>query len=151
MSQPTVGMPLRCLMRLTGLRWRYSNPPPTWRRRSPYILYPSGTWWSSPESKSCYDRRSVTQYVLVPRPRGFRWAPSEEFQSDIRRGTLRRNFLLALGGLHVKHAVQRGIWVPTQHLFWDLGKPRKNLIELAGHRAFRFQTGIEYASPNVSP
>jgi hypothetical protein len=25
----------------------------------------------------------------------------------------------------VKHAVQRGIWVPTQHLLWDRGKPRK--------------------------
>jgi hypothetical protein len=36
------------------------------------------------------------------------------------------------GGLHEKHAVQRGIWVPTQHLLWDQGKPRKTLIELAG-------------------
>jgi hypothetical protein len=24
-----------------------------------------------------------------------------------------------LGGLHGKHAVQRGIWIPTQHLLWD--------------------------------
>jgi hypothetical protein len=24
--------------------------------------------------------------------------------------------MLPLGGLHVKHAVQRGIWVPAQHL-----------------------------------
>jgi hypothetical protein len=24
--------------------------------------------------------------------------------------------MLPMGGLHVKHAVQRGIWVPTQHL-----------------------------------
>jgi hypothetical protein len=54
-----------------------------------------------------------------------------EFQSDIRRSTLKRNFLLPLGGLHVKHAVQRGIWVPTQHLL---------LIELAGRRTFRMQT-----------
>jgi hypothetical protein len=30
------------------------------------------------------------------------------------------------GGLHEKHAVQRGIWVPTQHLLWDQGKPRAN-------------------------
>jgi hypothetical protein len=29
----------------------------------------------------------------------------------------------------VKHAVQRGILVPTQHLLWDQGKPRKTLIE----------------------
>jgi hypothetical protein len=26
---------------------------------------------------------------------------------------------LNLRGLHGKHAVQRGIWVPTQHLLWD--------------------------------
>jgi hypothetical protein len=38
---------------------------------------------------------------------------------------------LIFGGLHEKHAVQRGIWVPTQHLHWDQGKPRKTLIELA--------------------
>jgi hypothetical protein len=24
--------------------------------------------------------------------------------------------MLTLGGLHERHAVQRGIWVPTQHL-----------------------------------
>jgi hypothetical protein len=39
---------------------------------------------------------------------------------------------LIFGGLHEKYAVQRGIWVPTQHLLWDQGKPRKTLIELAG-------------------
>jgi hypothetical protein len=38
---------------------------------------------------------------------------------------------LIFGGLHEKHAVQRGIWVTTQHLLWDQGKPRKTLIELA--------------------
>jgi hypothetical protein len=38
---------------------------------------------------------------------------------------------LPLGGLHVKHTEQRGIWVPTQHLLWDQGKPQKTLIELA--------------------
>jgi hypothetical protein len=52
-----------------------------------------------------------------------------------------RNFeKLIFGGLHVQHAVQRGIWVPTQHLLWDQGKPRKTLIELAGRRNFRMQT-----------
>jgi hypothetical protein len=45
-----------------------------------------------------------------------------------------------LGGLHGKHAVQRGIWVSTQHLLWDQGKPRKTLIELAGRRTFRMQS-----------
>jgi hypothetical protein len=33
------------------------------------------------------------------------------------------------GGLHEKHAVQRGIWVPAQHSLWDQGKPRKTVIE----------------------
>jgi hypothetical protein len=41
---------------------------------------------------------------------------------------------LIFGGLHEKHAVQRGIWVPTQHSLCGQGKPRKTLIELAGHR-----------------
>jgi hypothetical protein len=31
----------------------------------------------------------------------------------------------------VRHAVQRGIWVPTQHLLYERGKQRKTLIELA--------------------
>jgi hypothetical protein len=35
--------------------------------------------------------------------------------------------MLPLGGLHVKHAMQRGIWVPTQHLLWDEGKTTENL------------------------
>jgi hypothetical protein len=30
---------------------------------------------------------------------------------------------LIFGGLHEKHAVQRGISVPTQHLLRDQGKP----------------------------
>jgi hypothetical protein len=30
----------------------------------------------------------------------------------------------------MKNAVQREIWLPTQHSFWDQGKPRKTLIEL---------------------
>jgi hypothetical protein len=49
---------------------------------------------------------------------------------------------LIFGGLHEKHAVQRGIWVPTQHLLWDQGKARKTLIELAGRRTFRMQTPV---------
>jgi hypothetical protein len=50
--------------------------------------------------------------------------------------------MLLLGGLHVEHAVQRVIWLPTQYLFWDQGKPRKTLIELAGRRTFRIQTNF---------
>jgi hypothetical protein len=33
-------------------------------------------------------------------------------------------------GLHVKHAVQCEMWVPTQHLLQDLGNTRKTLFEL---------------------
>jgi hypothetical protein len=36
---------------------------------------------------------------------------------------------LIFGGLHEKHAVKRGIWVPTQHLLWDQGKPRGMIQE----------------------
>jgi hypothetical protein len=32
---------------------------------------------------------------------------------------------LIFGGLHEKHAVQRGIWALTQPSLWDQGKPRK--------------------------
>jgi hypothetical protein len=40
--------------------------------------------------------------------------------------------MLLLAGLHAKHGVaQRGIWVPTQHLPWDQGKPRYTLIAFA--------------------
>jgi hypothetical protein len=51
--------------------------------------------------------------------------------------------------------VQRGIWVRTQHLLWDQGKPRKTLIVLAGRRTFRMQlassqqSSIKSANPNT--
>jgi hypothetical protein len=38
--------------------------------------------------------------------------------------------MLPLGVVHVKHAMQRVIYVPTQHLLWDQEKPQKTLIEL---------------------
>jgi hypothetical protein len=45
---------------------------------------------------------------------------------------------LIFGGLHEKHAVQRRIWVPTQHSLLDQGKPRKTLIELgASNQCYR--------------
>jgi hypothetical protein len=34
---PGNGFPLRHLLQLAGLWWRYSNPPPTWRDMSLYI------------------------------------------------------------------------------------------------------------------
>jgi hypothetical protein len=48
---PGTGFFLRRLLRLAGLRWRYSNPPPTWRARSRIYIYAPGTGWSSPKSK----------------------------------------------------------------------------------------------------
>jgi hypothetical protein len=65
--------------------------------------------------------------------------------------------MLPLGRLHGKHATQRGIWIPTQHLLWDQGKPQEALIELADCRTFRMQltssqqSGMNSASPNISP
>jgi hypothetical protein len=35
--------------------------------------------------------------------------------------------MLPLGVLHVKLAVQREIWVPTQHLLWDQEKRNMNM------------------------
>jgi hypothetical protein len=46
---------------------------------------------SKVKSKSCYDQRPVNQYVLVPSPLGIKGVPSEKFQFDIRKCTLRRN------------------------------------------------------------
>jgi hypothetical protein len=58
---------------------------------------------------------------------------------------------LIFGGLHEKHAVQRGIWVPTQHLLWDQVKPRKTLIELASRTISQVteETLHKYRSENL--
>jgi hypothetical protein len=88
------------------------------------------------KSKSRYDRRPVNQYVLVPSPLGIRKISIRHQEVYIKAKFL----VLPLGGLHEKHAVQREIWVPTQYLLWDQGKPRKTLIDLAGRRTFRMQT-----------
>jgi hypothetical protein len=37
---PGTGFPLPRLLRLAGLRWRYSNPPPTWRAKFPAFICP---------------------------------------------------------------------------------------------------------------
>jgi hypothetical protein len=39
------------------------------------------------------------------------------------KGQRAKLLMLPMGVLHGKHAVQCGIWVPTQHLLWDQGKP----------------------------
>jgi hypothetical protein len=58
-------------------------------------------------------------------------------------------FVLPMGGLHVKHAVQRGIWVPTKHLLWDHEKPWLSW-PVAGPSGCKLtysqQSGIKYAS-----
>jgi hypothetical protein len=38
------------------------------------------------------------------------------FVISLGRAALGEISMLTLGGLHERHAVQRGIWVPTQHL-----------------------------------
>jgi hypothetical protein len=77
----------------------------------------------SQKSKSRYDRRPVNQYVLVPSPLGIKGVPSERVSIRHQEVHIKAKFFtLPLGGLHVKHAVQRGIWIPNQHFFWDQGK-----------------------------
>jgi hypothetical protein len=50
---------------------------------------------------------------------------SSKMESDSKGAYIRAKFLmLSLGELHVKHAVQHRIWVSTQHLLWDQGKPQ---------------------------
>jgi hypothetical protein len=45
---------------------------------------------------------------------------------EVGAAAMRRNVeRLTFGGLHEKHAVQHGIWIPTQHLLWNQGNPRK--------------------------
>jgi hypothetical protein len=70
-----------------------------------------------------------------------RAAFGNNFDIDMGGGLLYGGILmLRSGGLHERHAVQRGICVSTQHLLQDRGKPRKTLIELAGRRTFRMRT-----------
>jgi hypothetical protein len=49
---PNTGFSIRCLLRLAGLRWKYSN-------------YIRTVYHRLSKSKLCYDRRSVGQSVLV--------------------------------------------------------------------------------------
>jgi hypothetical protein len=39
--------------------------------------------------------------------------------------------MLTLGRLHVKHAVQCGIWILIEQMFEVLGEPQKTVIESA--------------------
>jgi hypothetical protein len=42
---PGTGLPFRRLLRLAGLRWRYSNPPPHRHVRKYTLLKTSRMWW----------------------------------------------------------------------------------------------------------
>jgi hypothetical protein len=83
---PGTGFPLRRLLRLAGLRWRYSNPSPTWRARSPYII--------SLRNRMVQSKVKVTQYVLVPRPRDFRGVPSERISILHQEGYIKAKLLI---------------------------------------------------------
>jgi hypothetical protein len=67
------------LLRLAGLRWRYSNPPPNLEGQVPVYIYiyilqeQDGPVQSQSQmSKSRYDRRPVNQYVLMHSPLGIK-------------------------------------------------------------------------------
>jgi hypothetical protein len=60
---PGIAFPLRRLLRLARLRWKYSNPAPSSRAMSSHI-YSSGTRWSSPKSKPNVEVKS--HITLLP-------------------------------------------------------------------------------------
>jgi hypothetical protein len=66
--------------------------------------------------------------------------------------------MLPLRGLQVKHALQLGNWIPTQHLLWDqrktMEKPSRSW-PVAGPFGCKLtssqQFGIKYANHNIVP
>jgi hypothetical protein len=109
-------------------------------------------------SKSCYDRRPVNQYVLVPSPLGIKAIPSEKFQFNIRRCTLRRNFwcyhwegCMRSMQCNVEFGYQLSICSGTKE---NHGKPWWSW-PVAGPSGCKLtssqQSRIKYASPNISP
>jgi hypothetical protein len=112
----------------------------------------------SQKSKSRYDLRSVNQYVSEPSPRGFRGAPSEEFQSHIRRVTVRQNCLcyhwegcMWSMQCNVEFGYQLNICSGIKE---NHGKPSSSW-PVAGTSGCKLnssqQSGIKYAILNVSP
>jgi hypothetical protein len=65
----------------------------------------------------------------------------------------RKFLMLPLRGLHGKHSAQHGIWVPTEHLFWDQGKPLSS-CPVSGTSGCNLTSshpsGIKSANPNFS-
>jgi hypothetical protein len=69
------------------------------------------------QSQSHITNGQSYQYVLVPSPLGIKGVPSERISIWHQEEYIKAKLLmLPFGGLRVKHAVQRGICVPTQHL-----------------------------------
>jgi hypothetical protein len=109
-------------------------------------------------SKSRYDRRPVNQYVLVPSPLGIKGVPSERFQFDIRKCTLRRNCwcyhwesCMRSIQCNVEFGYQLSICSGTKE---DHGKPwsRWSAAGPSGCKLTSIQqSGIKYANPNTSP
>jgi hypothetical protein len=63
-------------------------------------------------------------------------------------------FILTLGGLHEKHAVQRGIGYQLSICSGIEENHGKTLVKLTGRRTFLNsiqQSGIKYMNPNVVP
>jgi hypothetical protein len=133
---PGTGLPLRHFLRLAGLRWMYSNPSPTWRARSLKNRMVQSKVKAKSVSHITTDGQSISMsWCLVHTALE---SQSERISNEHQEGYIKaRNCLLPFG--RAACAVQIGIWVPTQHLLWDEGKPRKSLIELAGRRIFRKQ------------
>jgi hypothetical protein len=109
-------------------------------------------------SKACYDRGPVNQYVLVSSPFGIKGVPSEKFQFDIRRCTLRRNFLCyhwegCMRSLqcNMEFGYQLSICSGTKE---NHGKTWSSW-PVAGPSGCKMtssqQSGINYMSPNASP
>jgi hypothetical protein len=116
-----------------------------------YILQEQDCRVQSRKSKSRYDRWPVNRYVLVPSPLSTKGLHPKETSIRHQEVYIKATFfMLPLGGLRVKHAVQLGIWVPTQHVLWDQGKPWSSW-PVAGPSGCKLTSGIEYANPNTGP
>jgi hypothetical protein len=109
-------------------------------------------------SKSRYDWRPVNQYVPVPSPLDIEVVPSEKFQFDIRRCTLRLNCwcyhwegCMRSMQCNAEFGYQLSICSGTKE---NHGKPWSSW-PVAGPSGCRLtssqQSGIKYASPNTSP
>jgi hypothetical protein len=68
----------------------------------------------------CNLQYNLSVFRVVEDSKRYITISSETTGSDIGSAILWRNFeKLTFGGLHEKHAVLHGIWVPTQHLLWE--------------------------------